>query len=67
MTRDELKVNLPRWGTLVGIVLALLSIAAIAISAGDDRYVKRTDYQNDLHQMRSDLRVLRCVVAKDCQ
>lgn len=67
MTRDELKVNLPRWATVLGIVVALLTIAAVAVNAGDDRYVKKQDYQADLHQMRSDLRVLRCKVAGDCE
>lgn len=45
MTRDELKVNLPRWGTLLGIVLALLTIAAMAFNAADSRYAKRHELE----------------------
>lgn len=45
MTRDDVKVNLPRWGAILGIVLALLSIAAVAVNAGDDRYAKRHELE----------------------
>ena len=70
MTRDESKGEprgLHRWGALLAIVVAILTIAAVAFRVGDDRYVRQSDYKQDIGDMKSDLRVLRCRVAGDCR
>lgn len=62
-TKDALQ----KWGAILGIAVALLTITAAARALGDDRYVRRADYQRDIGDMKADLRVLRCRVAKDCE
>lgn len=43
MTTDEKRVA--RWGAVLGIIVALLSIAAIARREADARYVRRDEYR----------------------
>lgn len=50
MTRDDMKVNLPRWQTVLGILVALLTIAA----AADSRYAKRHELE-EVKSMAKDI------------
>lgn len=60
------KDQLTRYATIAGLIVAFLSIIAATRAYGDDRYVKRADYEQDIGDMKADLRVLRCRVAGDC-
>lgn len=66
MTR-EAKDQLTRWSVILGIIVALLAVAAAAQGMADDRYVRKADYIHDVQQIKADIRVIRCQVVKDCQ
>lgn len=47
MTHDERRGMLMRAGTVIGIVVGLLTIYAFAKAAADNSYVAKHDYQSD--------------------
>lgn len=55
-----------RWATVLALIGSLLGVEAWARNTNDDRYVRRTQYEQDIGQMKGDMRVLRCKVAHDC-
>lgn len=65
MTREssearESREPLTRWGAILGIVVALLAIAAALRAMDDDRYVTRVEWG----QMQGDIRVIRSAVCR---
>lgn len=66
MTHD-VKVNLTRAAVVLGALVALVAVTTAAMNVFDDRYVRRQEHAADLGQIKADLRVLRCAVAKDCR
>lgn len=66
MTRDDVKLDLKRWGAIVGVIGGSWLLLTALRNEADERYVPRREYQDDLSAIRSDLRVLRCELVKDC-
>lgn len=57
--------------TAIAIAMAALSLLTAAVQYGRrdktlDQKVDRDEYYRDIGQVKADLRVLRCYVAKDC-
>ncbi len=65
MTHD-VKVNLTRASVIVGVLVGLIVLLSAFVRFGDERYLRRLDYERDIADIRADLRVLRCKVARDC-
>lgn len=59
----ETRINLTRWGVVLGVLVALVALTTAAKNVLDDRYVTRAE----LEQIKGDIRVIRCAVVKDCR
>jgi hypothetical protein len=66
MTRQEIRVNLTRWGSAVALLGGLWLLVTALRSEADDRYVRRNEYRETILQIQGDIRVMRCEVVKDC-
>jgi hypothetical protein len=60
-TKQELTVDLKRWGVVISLLVGLWVLTTAARAMLDDRYVKHSA----LDELRSDVRVIRSVVCQD--
>lgn len=63
---DREKLDLKRAALVLGVLVSAIAVLTAARSLADERYVRRELHDADMAQIKSDLRVLRCKVAKDC-
>lgn len=63
MTRDELKLDMKKWGAIIGLLGGFWLLLTAATAVLDRRYAQR----EDVAAIRSDIRVLRCQLVNDCK
>ena len=65
MTHD-VRVNVTRIGIILGALVAFVVLASAFRGWLREEYVMRGEYQQDIGQIKADVRVLRCELVKDC-